>query len=165
MKNLKILLAMLVLALIVVGCRTVPSEVMVQHGISLQESDEALGVAEQTLKAVEAKSDLLSDELVTAAFVRWTEHVERIMAARGVVHQYLLETKADLEVTSAYSTGHKLLMDMHRGFNSINRYWEEMLTRDTDRERFIELFRKDIERFQVLERKFDEWISQFRVKG
>jgi len=167
MKSLKVLLAMLVLAVAVVGCRSVPVDVSEAHIASMIRSNDALDVAEQTLKAVEAQSVLLNDALVDAAFQKWTRQIERTMTARGVVHKYLLDTKVDLEVSSAYSTGHKLLVDMHANFSSVKRFWEEMIMDENAQRRdlFIRLFRDDIQRFNTLERKFDEWISQFKVKG
>jgi hypothetical protein len=155
---------MLVLAFAVTACRSVPSEVAVQHSLSMQESDEALVIASNTLIELERKS---IDMGVADEFGEWLKHVEKLMEHRGVVHRWLVESKAGEDVIGPYATGHKLLMDMHRGFYSINAYWKDMLTEENDeaRAKFIELFRKDIERFRVLERKFDEWISQFRVKG
>jgi hypothetical protein len=132
----------------------------------MTESAIALGIATDTLIKIETKSTELSDESVTAAYYKWREHVAKIAAARRVVNVYLLDSKAGADVTGPYSTGTKLLADMDHGFRIINQYWADMVSveRTVESATFVALFRKDIERFKVLERKFDEWISQFRVR-
>lgn len=164
MKSLKVLLGMLVLALALTGCRSVPGEVLASHNMSVVASRFAFEIAEDTLVRLEEKSITLG---VADEFLQWTEHLNLIMTYRGTVQKYLVDTKADTDVVGPYSIGHKLLVDMHGGFWMVNAHWKDMLREENDeaRTRFIELFRKDIERFKVLERKFNEWISQFRVKG
>ena len=90
-----------------------------------------------------------------------------MVSARGVVARYLADSKAGKDVTEPYTTGRQLLMDINRGFAVINSQWANILKTENDvkRAEFVALFRKDIDRFRVLERKFDEYIKQFKVKG
>lgn len=164
MRQLKVFLAVLVLA--IVSCRSVPSDVRQAHDLSMTESAAALGIATDILVKIETKSIELSNESVTAAYTQWRQHMVKISAARDVVYRYLVDSSAGTDVTIPYSTGAKLLNDMNRGFVTIEASWTSMLLAENDAaaKNFIALFRKDIQRFKVLEHKFDEWIKQFKVK-
>lgn len=165
MRQLKVILAVLVLA--IAACRSVPSNVRAAHDLSLTESKAAFVIAEDTLAKIETKSAELNDATVSAAYVLWLEHRNKVVSARGVVARYLADSKAGKDVTEPYATGRQLLADMNRGFAVINARWVDILKteNDADRVEFVALFRKDIDRFRVLERKFDEYIKQFKVKG
>ena len=165
MRTFKVLVATLILA--IAACRSVPSEVKQAHELSKTESVAAVGLATDMLLKIEEKSAELNDDLVTSAFVSWTSHRVNIDLARATVMEYLQNTDAGLDVTNPYIVGARLLRDMDRGFLTITRHWEAMLLdeRSVDRAIFIERFRKDIGRFETLERKFDEWMKQYRVGG
>jgi len=167
MKNLKILLAMLVLALVVIGCRTVPAEIIKAHQDSMWTSERAFGIAESTMIQIEDKSTELNEFSVSLAFAQWTKYINQIIVWRSTVRRYLIEAKADANVIGPYGIGYRLLVDMHTGFHTINHNWKNMIEADGEANatKLIELFRKDIQRFKILERKFDEWIRQFKVKG
>lgn len=157
----------LVLVLAVAACRSVPRDVADAHQITKTEGEAAMVLASDTLTKIETKSEELNDASVDAAFEEWQEHLNAVLEARAVVTKYLNESKAGDDVTKSYAVAQQLLLDMHGGFIAIDKYWQQMLLeeRAADAERFVTLFRKDIARYRELMRKFDEWISQFRVKG
>lgn len=165
MKTLKFLLVTLVLA--IAACRSVPTEVRQAHDLSMVESEQAMGIASDTLTKIETKSEELNDESVSAAFNDWSEHMAKIIEARNVVANYLNESKAGEDVTGPYTVAQIILSDMHNGFSQINRWWADMLKEENDAAaaQFVAMFRRDIDRFRTLERKFDEWIKQFKVRG
>ena len=157
----------LIIVLAVAACRSVPSDVSEAHKFSMVESKAAFEIADTTLTAVANKSAELNDERVTALHTKWLEHKSNISKARAVVRKYLVETDAGADLTGAYDVATVMLNDMDNGFASVNRAWEEMIdpANSVQAETFISLFRRDIERYKELEKKFDDWISQFRVKG
>jgi hypothetical protein len=165
MRQLKVFLAVLVFA--IAACRSVPSEVRQAHDLSLVESRAALETAQDTLTKIETKSEELNDESVMASYKEWKEHVENLYEARETVRKYLVDSKAGTDVIEPYAVGQQLLIDMNDGFAAILMSWKEMLKSEnqTEAAEFVRLFRKDIERYRVLERKFDEYIKQFKVKG
>ncbi len=164
MRTLKSLVLVLVLA--VAACRSVPSDVATAHQTSKTESAAALTLAEGTLQKIEDKSAELNDASVTAAYNEWAAHVAKIREARAVVAKYLVDTSAGPDLTGPYQVANQILADMDTGFGLVNLHWQEMLEdgRAADAAEFRRLFRRDIERYRILQRKFDEWISQFRVK-
>jgi len=165
MRQLKVFLAVLVFA--IAACRTVPTEVRQAHDQSLIESRAALEVADDILFKIEVKSLELNDEFVMASYKEWKEHVEILYKARDTVHKYLINSKAGVDVTSPYAVGQQLLVDLNDNFATILVSWKEMLKTENEEDaaEFIKLFRKDIERYRILERKFDEYIKQFKVRG
>lgn len=164
MRQLKVILAVLVLA--IASCRSVPSDVRQAHDLSMTESAVALGIATDILIKIEAKSTELNDASVTAAYTEWAEHMSKVTSARAVVAGYLDDSDAGADVSGPYAIGLMLLNDMNRNFATIEANWANMILDSMVEPRgvFIGKFRKDIERFKVLERKFDEWIKQFKVK-
>lgn len=164
MKTIKSIVFILFLA--IAACRSVPSDVNQAHQLSKVESAAALSVAEDTLEKIEDKSAELNNTSVTAAFDSWATHLKNIQEARIVVQNYLVQTKAGDDLTGPYNVANQLLLDMNGGFVGISVSWADMIKpeREVDAVKFIALFRKDIERYRVLQRKFDEWINQFKVK-
>jgi len=164
MRQLKMFLAVVVLA--IAACRSVPADVRQAHDTSMVESKAALVIATDTLAKIETRSTELNDATVLAAYKEWISHISVMRDARGIVALYLAESKAGPDVEGPYSVGLRLVTSMDRGFAAINQHWAAMIDplREDDAKVFLALFRKDIERFKVLERKFDEWIKQFRVK-
>jgi len=165
MRQIKVLCFALVLA--VAACRGIPAEVRAAHDASQASTMAATAVAQETLTKIEAKSAELNDDSVSAAFETWKTEYSNLLMARSIVLDYLRLKPGDAEVAQAYLTGNRILNDMNRGFNTIDMYWNLMLQEENAEQAatFVQLFRKDIERFNALNRRFDEWIRQFPVKG
>jgi len=164
MKMFRVLFLVLVLSAF--GCRTVPQNVADSHNTTMVESEAAFEVANDVLEKIGNQSAVLDNEFVQDSFEEWKEHHTNLLEARKIVLHYLRTTDTKLEVTNAYRVGADLLSAMNDGFEQISVFWEDMV-KDENKiraEEFIRLFRKDIDRYRTLERKFDEWISQFRVK-
>ena len=85
---------------------------------------------------------------------------------RNIVLEFLRENPKDIETAKAYLVGTRIIGDLTGGFGEIDRYWSKMIDPEFDlaAKEFIKVVRRDIERFRVLERKFNEWIRQFPVK-
>jgi len=164
-KLLKICLGVLLLAMI--SCRSVPSEVSAAHDTTIQESQQVFIIAESLLNKIALKSEELNSDVAYDSYVAWKEHIIKLSEARAIVAFYLTKTKAGPDVTKPYAVAEQLLTDMHNGFITMVQHWEEMLRpdREVDANEFIQAFRRDIERYRILEHKFNEWIKQFKVKG
>ena len=157
---------LLALVIAVAACRSVPRDVHDAHELSKTESKAALVVAEGLLDKIALKVEDLSDDVVIAEHKKWMASLDTTIKAREVVLQYLIDNE-EFDLGDAYVVGLKLLHDMNGGMTMIRLYWKQMISeeRTTDAAKFVQLFRKDIARFRELERKFNEWISQFPVKG
>jgi hypothetical protein len=165
MRQIKVLCLALVLA--AVACRGIPVAVRDAHNESQTSAMAATLVAQETLVKIEAKSAELNDVSVSAAFETWKTEYTSLLTARTVVLEYLQTKPSDSEVAQAYLTANQILRDLNGGFNQISMHWRLMIAEENAEQaaRFVYLFRKDIERFNTLNRKFDEWIRQFPVKG
>jgi len=164
MKQIKILFTVLIFAL--AACRSVPRDVRTAHDLSISESSAAFVIAEDTLNKIEIKSQALNQDSVRDAFTEWNNHLDIVVEARRIVEAYL-RSGSDPELINSYVVASQLLSDMDRGFLVIDAAWESMLALENTAKaaEFVALFRKDIQRYRTLERKFDEWIKQFKVRG
>ena len=165
MRQLKIFCLALVLA--VAACRSVPADVRAAHDGSQASTSATMTIASQTLSLIESKSEELSDESVSHAFDLWKMEYNNLIQMRLIVLDHLKINPKDSDVVTSYILGNRLLSDMNVGFNQIDMHWKLMLDgANADKVAlFIKLFRRDIKRFRILNRKFDEWIRQFTVKG
>ncbi len=161
MRGFKVLF--LTLVLLVAACRSIPGDVVAAHEIDLKESKSALVKLENVLKKVESKTVEFN---VQEVYSEWTEHFINIVAARIVVSDYLKESK-EFELSGAYNTGLRLLEDLDGGFTFVAAEWLQVLheANDVSRVKLLVGMRKDIARYRILQRKFDEWIRQFKVSG
>jgi len=152
--------------LVVASCRSIPSEIRKEHDMVMAESTAALDIASDTLMKLETASNELNDAYVSATFLSWKQHYTAVLEARKVILNYLGSNKTDSDLVPGYNTGTQLIIDMHNGFIQINLYWQLMLKDENapKRAEFITAFRRDITRYRLLQRKFDEWIKQFKVK-
>lgn len=161
----KVLVAVL-FALSIIGCRSVPFDVHQAHEQSMTESDAMFDIVEPLLSKVESGVNDLDSTEVRAKYDVWIEHLNELALARNFVLKYLKDTKAGEDLTGPYILANDIMRDMNAGMDMLTFYWEQFFDeQDQGEEEFVALFRRDIERFKILERKFDEWISQFRVKG
>ena len=160
------LLLICILALACVGCKSIPAEVRAAHDTSLELSAAAFVEAEDLIAKVRTPVAELNDEYVTALYQRWVESISKLIQQRSIVRTYLDEEK-EYELESAYGVGHDLISDLAVNFSDLAASWEEIATfPDKDRvDGYLGGFTRDIARFRELERKFDEWIKQFPVKG
>jgi hypothetical protein len=166
MRTIKSLLLVLVVA--IAACRSVPQEVKDAYNRTKTDGAAILVVAEDVLDKIETASSEVNDEYVSAAYNKWHEHYEQLVSDRAVVVDYLLSSKAD-KAANGYIVAGKLLSDMNISMREIVVHWETMLS-DVENNpniigKFIDTFRRDIQRYRTLQRKFDEWIEQFRVRG
>ncbi len=161
MRQIKMFLAILVLTL--VACRSVPTEVMEAHNASRLEARTAMALAEKILSNTE---NLDGFELnIVDAVIQWSEYMLVIMENRNIVNDYLISSKVDSDVLNGYDTGKLLLLSLNGGIAKVNERWADFFNDiDEDEGLFRQLMRQDIERFEILERKFHEWITQFKVK-
>jgi len=147
-----------------VGCRTVPTEVKAAHELSIVETDAAFSKMQGLFTQIENRVDTLNDEAIQAIRQEWENHIVKVFDARTVVRGYLTDTQADTDVTFGYATGTRLLADLDINAHTVFVVWDRMLAGEVGTDEFLAAFRRDIQRFKTLERKFDEWIKQYRVK-
>jgi hypothetical protein len=164
MRHLKVFLAVLVLA--IAACRSIPSDVRQAHDLSVVESAAAFDNVEAVLLQIEADIESIDDEFIKKEYDEWVKHMNTVLEARATVWKYLNEKESDLELKGAYATGDRLAKDISNNFIILCKNWEEIFTDPNHNpDNYIPFFRRDMKRFNELERKFHEWIAQFKVKG
>lgn len=161
MKHLKVMLAMLVL--VIAACRTVPANVRTAHDLSIAESSKAFNAVDNFIQDVGIRVGEIGEEEVMAAYNGWRDGIDKAVAARAIVKKYLIDTKAGYDANRGYDVAERLLADLNLNVGQIWADWPELNT--TSGKIFVARFRLDMARFGTLERKFDDWIRQFKVKG
>jgi (p)ppGpp synthase/HD superfamily hydrolase len=134
----------------------------------MTESAAALNGMDRLLFKIENAVVELDDVVVAEAATEWKKHVDATRDARAKVKAYLVNTKAGADVNAGYDVAKRLLDDLDFNAFVVHTNWRplmEALKNGTgNADEFVEHFHRDIGRFKELERKFDEWIRQFKVR-
>lgn len=156
MRKFTILLA-LVVAL--AACRSVPLDIRQAHDTSLRNHTVAVAVIKNlTSKPV---ADLTAEEVRSAQEVFEAQWVQ-LFENRTKVANWLFIEKAK-DAAQGYAAGQAIYSDMNRHYLVMFLKWQQYDTPEA--KLHIRLWLDDAARAAELNRKFDEWIRQFRVKG
>ena len=163
--KIKSFVAAIVFALALVGCKSVPADVRAAHDESMTFSANAFDVAEDVIAKVREPVAELNDELVAEAYALWVFNISNLLSKRAIVLTYLESDEPEL--VDSFTVGNQLIADLAFNFRDVKDNWENIATYP-DRDKvntYLDQFARDFDRFRELERKFDEWIKQFPVKG
>jgi hypothetical protein len=101
---------------------------------------------------------------VNVLAIKYADHVHRLIIARDEIQVYLDGAKGDPDAALGFRTATNLLMDIDANINLVFGNWPAWINPASDTRQFISDVNAMIENFQLLDRKFNEWVKQFKVK-
>lgn len=149
--------------LVVVACRSLPQDVADAHATSQDESTAIVSIwEEQLVPSANGNSDVVTD--VNELAMEYSEHVHKLIVARDIVKTYLESANGDPDAALGFNTATELLLDIDLNIQLVLNNWEAWRDPESDTSQFIKDVNEMIVNFKTLDRKFNEWVKQFKVK-
>lgn len=152
------------LLLVMAACRSLLQETVDAYAVSQSESNAIVSIwEEQLVPSANNPNPPVTD--IDALAVTYFDHIHKLAVARDTIQIYLDSAKGDPDAAFGFNTGTQLLMYIDANIQQVLKSWEQWLDPNSDKEQFIVDVNNMIADFKVLDRKFDEWIKQFKVEG
>jgi hypothetical protein len=157
---------LIVFILLLAACRSITKEVSDANVESNSKSTELLKLWEERILPKVNTGEQYNLEELNNLTKEWSSKYAELVSKRNLIQSYLDSNSGDADTALGFQTASVLISDINKNILQIFSDWQSWLSLDdiSGKEQYIVFMKLHVERFNTLNRKFNDWVSQFKVK-